>query len=1411
MTEVNRPAASPTGPTPGNDPFVGGGECGGSLRSMDWSKRMPGPIDGWPHSLRTAQGICLASRQPTGLIWGAERVHFYNDAYRALLGTRHPYALRQSYPAAWPEIWARSLRPLVESVEGTGETAWCDDLPLVLPRNGYDEEGCCSFSFAPVRVEDGSVGGVFTTVTDTTAQVVSARRFRSSLDPAGQASAAALSGGSVASGAKPTAGDPAPRSPSARNATSSRILLAADIPEIRGEVERLVMDRHAFVSVANRRTSLAAIAEWRPDLILVDGMSPGPDGSALTDALRADPATREIPIVLLSADAAEARFAGAEASAAEPGPPLIDARQLRANIEAHLHLAEVRRSAAVQLSASAARFEQLVAMMPAGMIACDAQGSLLFFNRRATEIWRAEPEPHQSYTEFAARFRVLDAKGVPVPTAERHVARALRDGLSFHNTESLMERPDGTRFVAQFNIAPTFDSHGTINGVIVVFQDITAEREAAAALQETQERYRAIFHQASVGIFECDLAGKIVRTNPALSRMMGFSPDELNQMNWRDLTHPDELAADEVLAGRLARNDIASINEERRYRRKGGSFGWVDVFATLIRDATGAPAHGLAVVIDLTERKRAEAGLRETEARFREAADSAPVLIWLAEHDRRRTWFNQPWLNFVGRSLAEESGDGWIQNLHPLDAARCLAVYHTAFDRQESYHIEYRLKRHDGEYRWLLAHGVPRYQDNEFVGFIGSCVDITDRRTAEEAMIESRNAERARRQEVEILTQVAPAGIWITHDPECREITGNAAAFEMMRVPHGQNLSLTTPHSRPGPAMTIFHHGRAVPLEELSMRVAARTGLPVPPQEFEFRFEDGTSTWVYGSSTPLLAETGRVRGVICVMLDVTERKRADAALRLSEEQLRLVTDHTSVMLARIDRQHRYRFVNRTYSKRYGRPVEEFVGRPVADVIGWEAYEDARPQIERALAGESSRFELFYPESSRWGHVVYEPERAPDGSIVGFVVVIVDITDAKEAGIEMKRARDEALAASRAKDDFLAALSHELRTPLTPVLLLASEAAADDRLAPAVRRDFEVIRKSIELEARLIDDLLDLTRITRDKLVLDLQRVDLSIVVRDALATVTVDLTDKCIEADVDAADGSVWVLGDPVRLQQVFWNILKNAVKFTPVRGRVRLISRVDVTGTTAVVEISDTGIGLTPNELSRVFEAFAQGDHATAGGPHRFGGLGLGLAISRRVVELHDGRISAESPGRDQGATFRVTLPVLPSENDASAPAGLVRTAPVLPPGIIVPDPASIQIVPEGAATAPPQDGHGARILLVEDHTPTRSALEILLIRRNYRVRVAASLTEARACADEEQFDVLISDIGLPDGSGYDLMKELRERHGLAGISLTGYGMEADVSRSRAAGFAEHLTKPVRMQSLDNALARITRPASGP
>ncbi len=391
------------------------------------------------------------------------------------------------------------------------------------------------------------------------------------------------------------------------------------------------------------------------------------------------------------------------------------------------------------------------------------------------------------------------------------------------------------------------------------------------------------------------------------------------------------------------------------------------------------------------------------------------------------------------------------------------------------------------------------------------------------------------------------------------------------------------------------------------------------------------------------------------------------------------------------------------------------------------------------------------------------------------------------------ARQAAETANNAKDHFLATLSHELRTPLSPVLNTVQILSADADLPGSVRAGVEMIRRNVELEARLIDDLLDLTRISKGKVRLRLEEVDAHRLIGTALEICQDDIAAKglCVETELRAAEFCLH--GDAARLHQVFWNLLKNAVKFTPAGGRITLRTSNPAPGQLRA-EVTDTGVGIPAEVLPKIFDAFEQGTRA------RQGGLGLGLAITKAVVELHHGRISAVSKGADQGTTFIMELPTTAAAGEAMCDATPARTTAN----------AHAAATSAGdATTAGNGNGHGkTRVLLVDDHEDTLRSMQMLLKRRGYHVDTADGVQAALDYASNGgRFDVLVSDVGLPDGSGMDLVRQLRAARGdaeLRAIALSGYGMEEDIARSREAGFREHLTKPVDAGTLDAVIRRL-------
>lgn len=417
-----------------------------------------------------------------------------------------------------------------------------------------------------------------------------------------------------------------------------------------------------------------------------------------------------------------------------------------------------------------------------------------------------------------------------------------------------------------------------------------------------------------------------------------------------------------------------------------------------------------------------------------------------------------------------------------------------------------------------------------------------------------------------------------------------------------------------------------------------------------------------------------------------------------------------------------------------------------------------------------------------------------------------VTRLGDTNTALQQAKETAEAANHAKDEFLAILSHELRTPLTPVLATVSMLQEEAGASPALLRELHTIQRNVELEARLIDDLLDLTRITRGKLELHVSIVDMRPLLEHAVQSyLMTHAARKNFKTSVTVEpNAAMHVQGDAPRLTQVLWNLLQNACKFTPEGGSVKVrvfneSAPLDhARAPELVIEISDTGIGIDADQLPRIFTAFEQGERART---RVFGGLGLGLAISLAIAERHGGTLTAASRGRGQGATFTLRLPTVAAPQSAQPESPDGADADADAPAVVGPGPSASVSASTSADSVHQQTSPAARILLVEDHPDTARQIGRLISREGHHVTAAGSVGQALKLASQETFDLLVSDLGLPDGSGHDLMRQLANEHSFAGIALSGYGMEEDVRASLAAGFSLHLTKPIHWPELKKAM----------
>ncbi|MBE9226552.1 response regulator [Phormidium sp. LEGE 05292] len=640
--------------------------------------------------------------------------------------------------------------------------------------------------------------------------------------------------------------------------------------------------------------------------------------------------------------------------------------------------------------------------------------------------------------------------------------------------------------------------------------------------------------------------------------------------------------------------------------------------------------------------------------------------------------------------------------------------------------------------------------------------------------------------ELETLFDLLPVGVAIAEDPECRMIRSNRYLSRIVRVPVDANHSHSVPDDE-RPAYRVCQEGQELPVEELPMQYAAIHNTEVRDKVVDIVHPDGTVIKLLCYASPLHDAQGKVRGALGGFADITDRIRTEAALRQSEERYRYLVEATPQLVWAADAQGRNTYISQQMCDYIGLPSEQLLDLNWQTVIHPDDVERiSRSWMESVQNGIPYEAEYRLRKSDgtyRWQLVRAMPLRDEQGQIRQWFGVLTDIHDKQE--LEEQRshllqqaqtAREEAERANRIKDEFLAVLSHELRSPLNPILGWSSLLQNRKLDEATTKQALATIERNAKLQSELIEDLLDVSRILRGKLSLTISPINLTSIVQSAIETVRLAAEAKSIEIKTKLDPSVGLVSGDLTRLQQVIWNLLSNAVKFTPPQGKVEV--QLEQINDYAQITVSDTGKGIHPDFLPFVFDYFRQEDSATT---RKFGGLGLGLAIVRHLVELHGGTVKADSPGDGSGANFMVRLPLMPSQPISNM----------------------------DQLSEPSLNLQGIQILVVDDDTDTRDFVAFVLEEAGARVIAVSSAREAMTALTQSLCDVLLSDIGMPEMDGYMLMQQIRalppERGGqIKAIALTAYAGDLNQQQALQAGFQRHLAKPIDPQALIKTISKL-------
>ncbi|MGF1632270.1 MAG: PAS domain S-box protein [Phycisphaerae bacterium] len=1033
-----------------------------------------------------------------------------------------------------------------------------------------------------------------------------------------------------------------------------------------------------------------------------------------------------------------------------------------------------------KVRASEERTRSILDSIADGLITVDADWTVKYLNPRAEEVVRPlhagsaavvgrnlwDVFPGLLGTEFEVVYRRVMASGQP------------------GSIEALFE-PLGRWFDVR-----AYPYHG---GISFYFLDVTERREAEGRVKDANERLRLAGDAAGLGIYDFDILSGRITWDERVRQLWGVGPDDPVDLDvFYAGLHPDDISPTQAALEESTdpAGDGAFAAEYRVISQADGLTRWVAATGRTTFEQ-GKPVRLIGVVQDVTERHEVAEELARSSAQSATILNQMTEGLALFDMDGNLVLMNPAALALHGFESVGDAGqtidelpdlfrvselDGKILTSDQWPISRAVAG-------ETVRNMELRVRRIDDGRTWIGSYsGTPvRGADGRAIGAILTMRDVTAERQAE-----ARLAEQAQRLRLALMG--GEMGLWDL-DISANRVVWNARQQQLWGV-HvgGDDASFDV--------RVVFEQLHPDDRDRVYTECmdAAHGKTPMFRSEFRVVHPDGQVRWLVGLGTPVGGTPDAPERLIGVNYDITNRKTAEEQLRQSELHFRNLADTAPAILWITDEKGQCTYISRSWSDYTGQPPE------ASRDLGWTRM--IHPDDQAAVAqkfvdanSEGDAFRMAYRVRTvdggyRWALDVGHPRFDEQGKYQGMIGSVIDIHDRVEAEDAMRRAKEEAEEANRAKDRFLAVLSHELRTPLSPVLMAVSNLAEDPELADEHRETMAMVRRNVAVEARLIDDLLDISRVLNGKLRLDASPLKLHSVIKYAVETVTPDAQAKGITVSTLLRAKEDDVVGDAGRLQQVLCNLLNNAVKFTPPDGSILVLSK--QTGRQITITVMDTGVGIEESMLEKIFDAFEQGnEHVT----RTFGGMGLGLAVCKGIVEAHLGSISAESDGEGRGATFIVKLPL-----SRSPKAGVKANA-----GF-------------GGVAGRTADGKPHRLLLVEDHIDTARVLGQILRQQGYEVTVAHSVAEAIAAVDEARtttdgrpddqaaprpFDLLLSDLGLPDGTGYDVMAAVRDA-GLVGIAMSGFGMEADLERSEAAGFSEHLVKPVDVAQLQAVIRRL-------
>jgi PAS domain S-box-containing protein len=1349
------------------DVFPGDSEMAALMRAFDWSQTPLGSVTQWPQSLRVAVSILLASRFPMQILWGPQYVQFYNDSFRPILGTKHPKSLGQKGCDCWSEVWDFAGSHL-DQVRNTGKASWSDDQLLLIDRYGYVEECYFTFSYTPVHDESGTVGGIFNAVNETTQRVVGERRHRTENTFFAQIAKAKTAEEVCAIAAGVLANNPAD--------IPFALLYLLDVPK---QQARLI-----------ETVRLQPNTPASPDYIdLAEENSP-------KTWFLSQVAFTKVP-KLVENLGAEFNFLPSEPWGIPPDSALV-----------------------LPIATPSQEY-------PAGFIVA------------GISPYRALDDDYHRFLETITSHIAIALANIRAYEEERKRAEALAEldqaktvffsnvSHEFRTPLTLMVGPLEDILTNEPNYLPP-----SVNEQLeMVHRNALRLQKLVNNLLDFSRleagRIQAVYEPTNLSTFTAELASvfrstieqagiKLLIDCPPLSQPVYVDREMWEKIVFNLLSNAFKYTLVGEIIISLHPSNISVHQHGSLHTQGNPPSGLPPAYTPCVQSPTaGNPPAGLSHRNALP---RASA-VQNPESVSLEVKDTGigippeeiPHLFerfHRVKNSQGRTYEGSG----IGLSLVQEfvrlhSGTVQVQSVEGKGS--CFTVIiptgsaHLPPERISATRTSVSTRLGAAAYMEEALRCLPE----ESRGSRGS--------TGEGEAEEAGGAGEQGRNNENIPPSLPPRILLVDDNADMRDYVKGLLSqhYEVEAVNDGLAALAAVRQQLPDLVLTDVMMPRLDGLELLRQLRADPNTREIPIILLSARAgEESRLEGLQATADDYLIKPFSARELLARINAhlklVKFRKEAvsrELQLLMSEERLHIALKNSPVSVFNQDTELRYTW---EYNPNFEYETEAVIGKRDVDLL---SHDDAQAltQIKRRVLetgiGAREEVKMTLEGQDCYYDLTVEPLRNANNQIIGITCAAVDISERKQAEMALRQSeqqlrvalqreqvsRTEAEAANRIKDEFLAVLSHELRTPLNPILGWAKMLRSRKFDAKATDRALETIERNAKLQVQLIEDLLDVSRILRGKLSLNICPINLVTTIDAAIETVRLAAQAKEIQIETFLDSNVGLVLGDTNRLQQVVWNLLSNAVKFTPSGGKVEV--RLESTfAVYAQITIKDTGIGINPEFLPYVFEYFRQENSATT---RKFGGLGLGLAIVRYLTELHGGAVKAESPGIGLGAVFTVTLPLMNSPKSQHLSSFLnshyAQTQPPLP--------------------TPHIRLNNVHALIIDDEADLRELITLILQESGARVTATASVAEALNALQHSVPDVLISDIGMPDVDGYMLMHQIRalspEQGGLVpAIALTAYAGEYNQKQALAAGYQLHISKPVEPDTLIKAIASLVQ-----